>query len=67
MSKLIHEVNNVRQHRLIIMKGEIPVASDWVDLHLVGNFKGYFFHAGSLGPAFPTVFSVRSAAHETLR
>jgi hypothetical protein len=63
--QIIHETNPRRQHRLVILKGGIPVSSPWYESHEGGMFQGLHFYLGE-ACGLPSVFRAVAIDHEVL-
>lgn len=64
--KVIHERNALSQHRLIILRGDIPEASPWWEAHEVGRWKGMVAAGRGNVVMDEGVFRLVAVAHEGL-
>jgi len=63
---LVHEKNQVNQHRIVQIRNGIPKASPWFEAHQIavfGQYRAVVFG----GEALPSgIFRVNPVAHESL-
>lgn len=63
---ILHERNLQGQHRLVLLRSQVPQVSRWFEPREVGFFRGIYFHVGAAGPTVPEVFRVTQVTHEEL-